>query len=236
MLWYKGWLETRFRMLFMFLFAIFPISLMILNSHPAKPSTQDSFQAMHGIVEMFALYYSIIPLALAGSGIKTQSAFQRTKGLHGSMYFTLSMPVSRFRLLATRVGLGMLEVAAVLTVAPCGVWILFPSLRMHITGTDLFEYWVTLLSCALGLHFLGVLLSTVLDDVWQTWISIFGLLFLRWLLSTAPLPKAMNIFRAMSELSPLFTHSLPWSSMGISLGAAAVLFLIAKRVVETREY
>jgi hypothetical protein len=40
----------------------------------------------------------------------------------------------------------------------------------------------------------------------------------------------------MGESSPLFTHSLPWASMGVSLAAAAVLLPIAKRVVETSEY
>jgi type II secretory pathway component PulF len=65
---------------------------------------------------------------------------------------------------------------------------------------------------------------------------MFGTVFLYWFLHTARLPKAANIFRAMGESSPLFTHSLPWSSMGVSLGAAAILLLIAKRVVETLEY
>ena len=48
---------------------------------------------------------NIAPL-LAGAGIKTQAAFQTVKGLHGSTYFTLSLPVSRFRLLAIRAGIG----------------------------------------------------------------------------------------------------------------------------------
>ena len=37
MLWYKGWLETRFRMLFMIAFAVFPIALTLAASHPASP-------------------------------------------------------------------------------------------------------------------------------------------------------------------------------------------------------
>lgn len=152
------------------------------------------------------------------------------------MYFTLSLPVSRFQLFATRVGLGMLEAAAVLAIAPCAVWAICPPLRAHITRSDLFAYWITLSICAIGLYCIGVLLSTVLDEVFQNWTSMFGVVFLRWLLSTVPLPKAANIFRAMGESSPLFTHSLPWSSMGVSLAAAAILLLMAKRVVEMREY
>ena len=229
MLWYKGWLETRFLALFMFLYAVFPIVLFTLV---ARPSPTQDIQAFVGF---FALYYSMIPVLLAGSGIKTQSN-RATKGLHGSVYFTLSLPVSRFQLFATRVGLGMLETAVVLAVTPCAVWAIFSPFRVHITHSDLFAYWVTISVCAVGLYSIGVLLSTVLNDLYRGWASMFGVVFLYWFLRTARLPKAANIFQAMGESSPLFTHSLPWSSMGVSLGAAAVLLLIANRVVESLEY
>ncbi|MBV9182736.1 MAG: hypothetical protein JO356_15605 [Acidobacteria bacterium] len=236
MLWYKNWLETRFRIVFMLLFAMFPIALHTLTPLPGGSAHQGSAVEMRGAVGFFALYYSIIPLALAGSGIKTQSPFRATKGLHGSMYFTLSLPVSRFQLLAARVSVGMLETILVLAILPCAIWTIFPPLRNYVTGSDLLKYWLTVSICAFALHFLGVLLSTVLDDLWQNWTSIFGVFFLRWILSRAPLPESANIFRAMGESSPLFTHSLPWTTMGFSLAVAAVLFLISMRVVERREY
>jgi hypothetical protein len=40
----------------------------------------------------------------------------------------------------------------------------------------------------------------------------------------------------MGAASPLFTHTLPWATMGISLATSAVLFLVAARVVQMREY
>jgi hypothetical protein len=138
MLWYKGWLETRFFTLFMFLYAIFPIPLFTLVAPiPPNPTLQD----MQGFVGFFALYYSMVPVLLAGSGIKTPGNSGK-KGLHGSMYFTLSLPLSRFRLFATRVGLGMLEMAVVFAVAPCAVWAIFSPFRTHITNWDLCAYWV----------------------------------------------------------------------------------------------
>jgi hypothetical protein len=104
MLWYKGWLETRFKIVFALLFAVFPIPLFTLVApHPATPMSPDG-PAIHGVVGFFALYYSIVPMMLAGSGVKTQ-LLRSGKGFHGSMYFTLSMPVSRFRSL--RQGLGL---------------------------------------------------------------------------------------------------------------------------------
>jgi hypothetical protein len=174
--------------------------------------------------------------ALAGSGIKTESDLQPKKGLHGSLYFTLSLPVSRFRLLATRAGLGMLEAAGVLAIAPCYIWTFFSVLRMHLTGSDLFAYWVTLSICASPFYSLGVLLSTFLDDIWQYLTSMIGVVFLWWLLSRPFLPASVNIFRAMGQSSPLSTHTFPWASMGVSLGVAAILFLAAWKVVQARDY
>jgi hypothetical protein len=189
-----------------------------------------------GIPGLIALCYPLILTVLAGSGIKTESDLQPRKGLHGSSYFTLSLPVSRFRLLATRAGLGMLEAAGVLAIAPCYIWTFFSALRMHLTGSDLFAYWVTLSICASAFYSLGVFLSTFLDDIWQYLTSVLGVVFFWWLLSRPFLPTSVNIFRAMGESSPLFTHTFPWASMGISLGTAAILFLAALKVVQTREY
>jgi hypothetical protein len=235
MLWYKYWLETRFLALFMVSYAIFPVALAILNPRPVN-APQGSVAAVEGAVGFFAVYYSMIPALLAGSGIKAQAGPRMTKGIYGSTYFTLSLPVSRFRLIATRAGVGMLETVGIFAIAPWAVWIMFPPLRAHITGSDLLLFWVTLFMCASAIYFLGVLLSTFLEDSWRGFGSMFGVVFLRWLLSTLRLPPSVNIFRAMGASSPLFTHTLPWASMGISLGASAVLFLVAARVVQMRQY
>ena len=235
MLWYKGWLETRFRVLFMFLYAIFPIPLITLTAHAVAPRFDPSLVEMKGMVGYFALFYSIVPLMLAGAGIKTQADFRPQKGLHGSIYFTLSLPVSRLRLLVTRAGLGMAEAAVVLTIAPFAIWIMLPPLRVHTTALELFEYWLALSVCASAFYFLGVLLSTFLDDLWQNWVSLFGIVFLYGLSSRFP-GTPVNILWAMGAASPLFTHTFPWASMSFALGVAAILLSAALKVVETREY
>lgn len=234
MLWYKGWLETRFQVVFALLFAAFPIPLFTLAApHAANSAPQVSpAQAENGI-QFFALYYSLVPLLVAGSGIATQYGRMK-KGLHGSMYFTLSLPVSRFRLFATRAGLGMLETVAILAIAPCFVRIVLIQPSDHVSHSDLFAFWVTLSVCASAFYFLGVLLSTFLNDQLRGWVSMFGVVVLYGLLYKVPLLAPLNIFRAM--ISPLFTHAFPWAGMGLSLGAAAILGLAALRVVQTREY
>ena len=233
MLWYKGWLETRLLAVFMLAFAVFPVALFLATPHPASSAPQISVAEAENAFTFNALYCSIVPLFLAGSGIKTQSTRMK-KGLHGSMYFTLSLPVSRFRLFATRVGLGMLETIVILAIATCALRIAAIGPEDHVSRSDLFAFWVTLSLCTSAIYFLGVLLSTFLDEPVRNVVSMFAVVVLYGLLSKVPLLAPVNIFRAM--VSPLFTHALPWASIGISLGAAAILGLAALRVVQTREY
>ena len=217
MLWYKGWLETRVvvfaTILFVWLFA--------RDGPPAQ-----------GTIGVVGFFLSMIPVYLAGSGIRTQPAWIK-KG-PGSTDFALSLPASRFRLFATRAGLGMLETIGIFAIAPCGMWILFSRPEDHVSRSDLFACWVSLSLCASAFYFLGVLLSTLLDVSLAGPICLLPVYVLSEALSADPLLARVNPFRAM--LSPLFTHSLPWASMGISLGVAAVLGWAALRVVQTREY
>ena len=66
-------------------------------------------------------------IMLAGAGIKTKLGFQQIKGMHGSMHYTLSMPVTRTRLLAVRVAVGLAE-APGLHLLMCSIfWSMIPA-------------------------------------------------------------------------------------------------------------
>jgi hypothetical protein len=227
MLWYKAWLETRFRILFL----VFG-SLLIAPSLSRINSSSRVEQLIHVLIYLWIS----VPIMLAGAGIKTQAPLQTTKGLHGSMYFTLSLPVSRFRLLTVRATMGMLEVIVVIAGECLALWFVAPILGMHLTRSDALEYFAAVLVCALGFYCLSLLLTTFLDDLWQIWGSMIVIGFLFWLSNTSPVPQSLNFFRALADSSPLFTHTLPLTIMGVSLGAAAILFLAAVKVVQLREY
>jgi hypothetical protein len=231
MLWYKSWLETRFRVWFVLVLVLFPLVLVLRQVHHSL-----SHAAVENLLTSFTLYLSLLPVMLGGAGIKTQPLLRTTKGLHGSMYFTLSLPVSRLRLLATRAGLGMLETVGVFAALSCMAWFAFPVVRAHLSSSDLFAYWVTVSICVSAFYSLSVLLATFWDDLWQIWGSAIVILILRWLSTEVSVPPSVNIFRAMGAASPLFTHTFPWASMAISLGAAVILFFAAMRVVQTHEY
>ena len=94
MLWYKGWLEARFRLLIPFGL----LTYVLANFYWFPPQTPAaSAKALADIGHFCVVFVAMTSIVLAGAGIATQPAFQATKGLHGSMYLTLSLPVSRFR-------------------------------------------------------------------------------------------------------------------------------------------
>jgi len=173
---------------------------------------------------------------LGGAGIVTQPSLQASKGLHGSTLFTLTLPVSRLRLLAVRAGIGWLEGAGVIGALCCGMWLVSPAFRAMATPVEMLEYAVTLIACASSLYCLSVLLATFLDDQWRAWGTMIASAALWWLSTHTPLPASANIFRAMQEGSPLLAHTIPWTAMAFSLGLAAILFFAALKVVQTREY
>jgi hypothetical protein len=235
MLWHKGWLETRFRLLFSLGFTTIIVVLQYSARTAAPPPGGKS--AAFGLV-MFGSPTLVLMVCalLGGAGIVTQPSLQATKGLHGSTLFTLSLPASRLRLLAVRASIGWFEAAGVIGALCCGMWLVSPALRAMATPVEMLQYAGTLIACASALYYFSVLLATFLDDQWRAWGSMIASAALWWLSTHTPLPAYANIFRAMREGSPPLAHTIPWTAMAFSLGLAAILFFAALKVVQTREY
>src|SRR6476660_2774569 len=103
MLWKKGWYETRTRLLFLLALVVAITVLTIMSPAPAAAGSGP----LVGAITTPAIGAALL---LAGAGVKTQlGGLQRSKGLHGSMYYTLSLPVKRTRLFNVRVSLGLAE-------------------------------------------------------------------------------------------------------------------------------
>jgi hypothetical protein len=116
------------------------------------------------------------------------------------------------------------------------MWILFPELRGMTTGLEMLEYAGTLIVCASGLYSVPVLLATFLDDQWRIYGSALSFGSLLWLSNHTGLPAWANIFRAITDDSPLVAHSVPWLAMALALGMCGVFFFAAMKIVQTREY
>ena len=227
MLWYKGWLETRFRLVLVFFIITCIFMPMAYGS---------SKVAARGVIGMAAIAVWLLCVFLGAAGIVTQQSLQAVKGLHGSTLFTLTLPVSRLRLLAVRAGLGWLEMAAGIAVLCCGWWFLFPVLRAAATTREMAEFAVVLITCGSFFYGITVLLATFLDDLWRVWGSLLCYGAIWWLLDNTHTPASVNLSWAMGDGSPVFGHTMPWTAMVLALGLAAVLFFAALKIVQRREY
>jgi len=234
MLWYKGWFETRIKLAMSLGFLGLLLSFVHFHLGPTHGGKNPGLAGV--ISGSNVSFLAVVCVWLAGAGIATQAAFQATKGLHGSTLFTLSLPVSRLRLLAVRAGLGWLEVAASIVLLCCGMWVAYPPLRESATAVEMVGYAGTLMACGSAVYFLSVLLATFLEDQWRmigTMVAFFGM---AWLSIKNSLPVSIDIFRAMGKGSPLLAHAMPWTPMAFALGLGMVFFLAALKVVQAREY
>src|SRR5882724_4366755 len=138
MLWMKGWYETRIRLLLL-VAATLAMSALASDSGPATANI-----SARGLEATTLIGASVMAaILLAGAGIKTQpGGFRPSKGLHGSMYYTLSLPVTRIRLFSVRVSLGMAETAAIHVLACCAVWLVRPAVRFNASPEDMFKHGV----------------------------------------------------------------------------------------------
>jgi hypothetical protein len=235
MLWLKGWLETRFRLLFMLALTAAPLySMHLAGAHASARSV--SGLAAGFASQVIPLFIVFISAFLAGAGIATQTPFQASKGLLGSSLFTLSMPVSRLRLLVVRAGIGWLETAAVIGILCWEMWLAMPLQRTGVTPIEMFEQAATLIACNSTVYFLAVLLGTVFEDQWR----VFGTLIASagiWLLCTKfSLPAFADIAHGIGKRSPIVAHTMPWNAMAFSLGLSAILFFAALKIAQRREY
>jgi hypothetical protein len=213
MLWAKGWYETRIRLLLL-VAATLAISVVASDSAPSSASSPKGLEATTLIGASV-----LAAIMLAGAGIKTQPAgFRPSKGLHGSMYYTLSLPVTRSRLFRVRVSLGL------------------AGIRLNAAPSDMFKHGVAAFFCVVAVYSLGVLFATFLDDLYQTWASMFTVMAAIVILNRVPMPPSLDAFLVLSRASPLITHTMPWSAIATLLGLSAMLLLISVRIIRSREY
>jgi hypothetical protein len=229
MLWYKAWLETRLRVLLIFSVILFV--LYQVHSHGGSSLSAPS------LLNSLEFVWVISFMTFAGSGIRPESPFRMVKGIQGSMYYTLSLPVSRLRLLLVRATVGILEIAGLIAAAICIAALAAPEMRAQVTAADGIRYALTVLLCSSAAFGVSTLFATFLDQQWQAFASMFVIFLSRWLFTQyGKHPSPYDFYRAMGTASPLVTHALPWTAIGVSVAIGAACFMTAIKVEQIRQY
>jgi hypothetical protein len=225
MLYYKAWLETRWR----FVFTMVSTAALTWAPEFLGIPTQKSWM---GLALGMALLNCFAALYLAGAGINSQTTYSAASGFHGSMFFTLSLPVSRRRLFYVRAGVGALE-TCIFVIMTTGLTFF---LRPVPTGLgEAMRYGGRVIVCTMAVYALSTLLACILDEMWQftgACLILAGV----WLLQTR--------FALVSYLSPLRgvglisspTSAMPWELIFSSVLVSAVLLFSSVLILDRKEY
>lgn len=226
MLWYKNLLETRSRIIFsLILWTGFLIwVLFFIRDDQVNPTDYEG--------AFFLAFVSLaIFVSMAGSGVRTQAGYLAMMPNPKSTIYTLSLPVSRSRLLLMRSALGLLEAISLTLVYTIIVWVLFfPERALG----DLAGPFLAICLCGIWMYCLSVFFSTFLNEVFYVWI-VWVLLFL-YLIPTIKgwMPSFLNVFDAMQ--SPFGTGTNPWLQLATFLALGGIFLLASIKVVESQEY
>jgi len=222
MLWYKNWIETRWRIAF----SVGMYALMMFSAYKNAGKT---------LFDTFSLLWIITAVFAAGTGIKTQSAnLAAMKGLHGSTYFTLSLPVSPATLFGARTLFGLTQMAVIIVIANCSLWALFPFLKTSSTLGYAAMNGITIFACCVCFYFLSALLAVFLDAQYQMY-GTFLLTGICWW-PIRDVESGFNFFRALGPAAPLVTHTIPWLAVATSITVGAILYFAILRIIQTREF
>lgn len=182
------------------------------------------------------IFWLVASTVLAGSGGRTEAPFRAQKGLHGSMYFTLGLPVSRARLLIQRSLVGLLASSGVIVGMCWFAWLTIPAVSAQVQPHDALASLVTVLLASFGFLSLSTLLSTVLDQQWQIFASMGAIGLVGWIFQHGWLPASADVIKAMGNASPLVTHHMQQTPLFVSVAAGALFFMGALKIVQEKKY
>jgi hypothetical protein len=185
MLWYKSWLDTRWRFLIAMTLLMlsaagvvftYPRVMKLLPLAPAVDTSGELGRRIQEAIVLSRTYrgyvfsqwfqqnlpqmWTIFAVLLGSGGLLAQ-------GARGGALFTLSMPASRNHLIGVRAAAGLVELLVLAVVAPLLLPLLSPAVGESFGVGDALAHSVCLFAAGAVFFSLAFLLSTSFDDLWR---------------------------------------------------------------------
>ncbi|HEY7287240.1 MAG TPA: hypothetical protein VH497_17445 [Vicinamibacterales bacterium] len=254
MLWYKSWLDTRWR----FLIGFFVLLVMACGTFfdylatmkliPLARSVEVSGELGRRVKEAIELernfrgfvwvqwfrqnlsHVGTLFAILLGSG----GLLSRTTG---AALFTLSLPVTRRELLEKRAATGLIELLALAIVPSLIIPIAAPAIGQSYSLGDALVHGVCMFVAAAVFFSVAFLLSSAFDDLWRPLLITCAVAFV---LATIELVAGdlgrFGIFHVMSAESYFRSGSIPWIGLFVSAAMTAGLLYSATVTIAKRDF
>ncbi|HLJ74835.1 MAG TPA: hypothetical protein VKU62_09635 [Thermoanaerobaculia bacterium] len=250
MLWYKSWLETRWRFLIGLALLlcsagatvlVYPKILQLTRFVPANVSGEigERIREAAALSREYRGYVwsqwfrqnlpqwgTLFAVLLGAAGALSTSA--------GAL-FTLSLPISRARLLTVRAALGLGELFLLTLVPSLLIPLLSPTIGETYSIVDAIVHSVCFFVVVSAFFSLALLLSTVFDDVWRPVLIALGIAFVLSLLSRV-YNRPYSGYGLMSAESYFRSGHIPWLGLLASAAVSALLIWAATSNLSRRDF
>jgi ABC-2 type transport system permease protein len=200
-----------------------------------RPVWKTDYNRLLFVNQQFVVIMWILAVVLLGMG-----GIVRERAI-GTSSLTLSLPVSRARLLGIRIGTGVLEAIALAVVPWTTIFLVSSFSRMPILITQVGFYVLLLIGGGSAYFAMAVLVSSLIEGEYTAPAVAFGLVLLTAIVFDAWL-RPFNLWRLVSgdfsidRNTFLLSKHLPWPGILGSLCAAALMLFAAVKLIQKREF
>jgi ABC-2 type transport system permease protein len=255
MLWYKAWLETRWRFVIGLVLLMlsagttvmsYPEVLRLMPLANNIDTTGELGRRIHEAAALARSYrgylwsqwfsanflqmWSSFAVLLGSGGLLAQST-------GGGALYTLSLPATRARLVGTRAATALLELLVLAVVPSLLLALLSPAIGERYSVSDALVHAACMFVGGAVLFSLAFLLSTVFSDVWRPILIVLcaaaALAFFEQLLRDLP---PIGLFRVMSGEAYFRNGGLPWLGLVTAAALSAALLTAANRNIARQDF
>jgi ABC-type transport system involved in multi-copper enzyme maturation permease subunit len=200
-----------------------------------RPEWHRDYNRLLFVTQQFLVIMWILAVVLLGMG-----GILREKA-NGISSLTLSLPVSRARLLGVRIVTGVLEAIILGTVPWLTVFILSFLAGMPVVFTQVGLYVLLLVAGGLVYFAMAILVSSLVEGEYTAPAVGFGLVLLSAIIFDAWL-RPLNVWRLVTgdfyidRSTFLLPGHPPWSALVASLSVAVTFFVCSIKVIQKREF
>jgi ABC-type transport system involved in multi-copper enzyme maturation permease subunit len=256
MLWHKAWIDTRSRFLIGLGLLILSAASTVLiypqvsRLMPAATAHLDLNspigRAIAQSLELSRTYrgyvwlevfmnnipkaWSLFAILLGAGGLLSQAS-------RGGALFTLSLPVSRERLIEVRAGTALAELLVLAIVPAVVVVLMSPAIGHSYSLVDALVHGTCLFIGGTVLFSLTFLLATVFSDLWRPPLIVAGLaMCVSFLEQGVPGVSRYSLFGVMGAEAYFRDGAVPWIGLLITASASAAMLYLARNNIARHDF